>query len=119
MARLGTLKPLLKAAEHRTCPPPAKQADAELQTAEHRAWRKAVLDRAGYRCEDCGKQGGRGHAITLYADHILERRDGGAALDPKNGRCLCGSCHGKKTAAERARRIHDWHGLGPSDTENP
>lgn len=111
MARLGTLKPLLKAAEYRTVIPPAKRPDAELQTAEHRAWRKQVLDRAHWRCEDCGKQGGRG-GVTLYADHVVERRDGGALLDVNNGRCLCAACHGKKTMAERARRIHDRHEIG-------
>ncbi len=107
MARLGTLKPLVATADSRTCKPPPKQADAELQTAEHRAWRLAVLNRAGWRCEECGKQGGRGSKTVLYADHIVERRDGGAPLDPANGRCLCASCHVKKTATARGRRIHD------------
>lgn len=111
MARLGTLKPLVKASEFRTVLPPAKRPDPELQTAEHRAWRKQVLDRARWRCEDCGAQGGRG-GVTLYADHVVERRDGGALLDVANGRCLCASCHTKKTVAARARRIHDRHQIG-------
>jgi 5-methylcytosine-specific restriction protein A len=25
----------------------------------------------------------------MIADHIVERKDGGAALDPNNGQCLC------------------------------
>lgn len=105
MPRLGTLKPLLKAAEHRTCLPPPKKADPELQTAAHEAWRLQVLNRAGWRCEDCGARGGRG-GVMLYADHVTERRDGGALHDPANGKARCARCHSKKTAAERARRLH-------------
>lgn len=105
---LKTLRPGLKTVDHRTCAPPAKRADPELQTAAHEKWRKAVLDAAGWRCQSCGKRGGRGHNVRLFADHIKERRDGGDPLDPKNGQCLCGSCHTKKTGQERARRL----GLG-------
>ena len=108
MARLATLRPGLAVTDHRTCAPPAKRADPELQTAAHEAWRKEVLNRAGWKCQSCGKRGGRGHSVRLFADHIVERQDGGAALDPKNGQCLCGSCHTKKTGQERARRM----GLG-------
>ncbi|WP_341874510.1 HNH endonuclease signature motif containing protein [Methylobacterium nodulans] len=88
----------------RTARPMPKTADAELQTPEHRAWRLAVLQRAGWCCEDCGAQGGRG-GVRLFADHVIERQDGGALTDPNNGRCLCGSCHTRKTVAERARRM--------------
>lgn len=41
----------------------------------------------------------------MFADHIVERKDGGAEFDPANGQCLCGSCHSRKTAAERAKRM--------------
>jgi hypothetical protein len=41
----------------------------------------------------------------LHADHIIERRDGGALLDIRNGLCRCVSCHVRKTNAERARRL--------------
>lgn len=105
MGRLVTLAPRLKVLDSRTTRPPPKQADSELQTAEHRAWRLAVLNRAHWRCEDCGKQGGKGSSVTLYADHIRERRDGGAPLDLANGRCLCSRCHSSKTAIERAKRL--------------
>lgn len=116
MARLGTLKPKVSTADLRKVRPAPKRADAELQTPAHRAWRKAVLDRAGWRCEDCGKGAalyGDPAAVrpdvfvVLYADHIVERRDGGDPLDPANGRCRCASCHSKKTAKSRAAR----HGL--------
>ncbi len=40
----------------------------------------------------------------MFADHIKEMQDGGAKLDPANGRCLCGCHHTKKTIQERAKR---------------
>lgn len=91
----------------RSAQPIAKRADPELLTPEHRAWRTAVLQRAGYRCEAV-VTGGRCRVSAparLFADHIVERKDGGAPLDPRNGQCLCGSHHTLKTAAERAKRM--------------
>lgn len=41
----------------------------------------------------------------MFADHVVEVKDGGAKLDPANGQCLCGSCHTRKTAAARKRRL--------------
>ena len=37
----------------------------------------------------------------MFADHIVERKDGGADLDPRNGQCLCGRHHTMKTAQTR------------------
>lgn len=100
MGRISTLAPRLKILDTRTARPAPKRADAELLTAAHRGWADEVKKRAGFRCEDCGATG-----VKLYADHVKERRDGGAPLDPTNGRCRCGSCHGRKTARERAARM--------------
>ena len=36
---------------------------------------------------------------------VLFEEDGGAPFDVMNGRALCGSCHTRKTAAARARRM--------------
>ena len=94
------LPPRLAILDTRCAKPPPKEADAELLTAEHRAWRSAVLKRAGFKCEVCGASG-----VRLYADHIVERQDGGAALDPDNGQCLCGKHHTLKTARVRAERM--------------
>ncbi len=104
MARLATLSLRLGTLDTRTARPAPKQADAELLTPEHRAWAYEVKKRAGWKCEDCGAQGGKG-GVRLYADHIKERRDGGAPLDPANGRSRCPSCHGRKTAQARAARM--------------
>src|SRR5262245_62963590 len=40
----------------------------------------------------------------MYADHIIELRDGGSLLDLSNGQCLCGSHHELKSAAVRVQR---------------
>ncbi|KMO19532.1 HNH endonuclease signature motif containing protein [Methylobacterium platani] len=102
MPRLSCLRPRVAILDTRTAWPPARAADAELTTPEHRSWRAAVLRRAGYRCEepDCGRTG-----VRLFADHIVEGRDGGAPLDPANGQCLCGSRHSRKRAAVGATRM--------------
>lgn len=83
---------------------PAKTADPHYLTPEHAAWRAAVIRRAGGLCqgEDCPTPGRR--AGRLYADHIVELRDGGAPLDLANGQALCARCHALKTLRERARR---------------
>lgn len=79
--------------------PPKRKAD-HYGTPEHRAWERAVKERAGFRCEQCGNDQGR-----MYADHIQEIRDAPhLALDLSNGQCLCSSCHGRKTASEARRR---------------
>ena len=105
---LRTSRPLLAIHDTRTAKPRRKQADAELLTPEHRAWRLAVCRRAGWRCEwiEDGMQCRASHAggYRMIADHIVERSDGGALHDTSNGRCVCSSHHGIKTNAERARR---------------
>lgn len=107
MARLRTLPPRLAVADLRTAKPAPKTADPHYQTQEHRAWSAAVIRRAGGVCqgERCGRTDTR-----LFADHIVELKDGGAALDPANGQALCGTCHTTKTHRQRARRMKEAHG---------
>lgn len=106
---MGKLKTIggVRAIDTRTVRPPPKQADAELLTPEYRRWAEAVKRRAGYQCEaiDGGVRCPVKAPARLFADHIIERRDGGSLLDPDNGQCLCGSHHTKKTAATRAARL--------------
>ena len=105
---LRNLRPALSVLDLRTARPAQKTADRELLTSEHRAWREAVLSRAGHRCE-WAERGVRcdrtAPTYRLFADHVVERQDGGAALDASNGRCLCASHHGLKTFRERAKRM--------------
>lgn len=104
--RLRNVPPLLAPIDVRVAPLPPKAVDPHYGTAEHVAWRAAVLKRAGYRCQDPAcRSPDRGAAGRLFADHVVELKDGGAALDPANGQALCGACHSRKTAVERARRL--------------
>lgn len=79
-----------------------------MQTREHIAWRKAVLMLAGCRCQAI--QNGRRCTAAmpdqkLYADHINERKDGGAKYDVANGQALCARHHALKTNRARAVRM--------------
>ena len=76
-----------------------KVADAVYLTPEHRAWAKAVIRRDGFRCRMCGRTDGR-----MVADHVVEVKDGGAALDIDNGQCLCVACNTRKGLAARQER---------------
>lgn len=107
MARLQTLPPRIGSLDTAIARTPKKVADAELLTPEHRAWRQAVMHRAGWRCEavENGYRCTAAHPVRLFADHIAERKDGGAALDPDNGMALCGTHHARKTQATRAERF--------------
>lgn len=107
-SRLATLKPRLSTADLRAVKPEPKRADAELLTPEHKAWRAAVLRRAGYRCEwvENGQRCERAAPEhRMIADHIVERADGGAWTDPANGQCLCTQHNTLKGVRARAARM--------------
>ena len=100
-------KPRLGMAKARRLATPPKVAAADYQSPEHKAWREAVIARAGRRCEAVidGKRCWKAEPRhRMFADHIVEIKDGGARLDPDNGQCLCGAHHTAKTAATRAAR---------------
>jgi 5-methylcytosine-specific restriction protein A len=105
---LRTSRPRLATHDTRTSRPRPKQADAELLTPEHRAWRLAVCRRAGWRCEwiDEGKrcEASAERGDRMMADHIIERADGGALLDTGNGQCLCTRHNTLKGNLARAAR---------------
>jgi hypothetical protein len=92
---------MLARADVRCVRPAEKTADPWYLTPEHRAWRELVIARAGGVCQHpgCGR-----HERRMFADHVVELRDGGAPLDPANGQCLCGMHHTLKTAAARLHR---------------
>ena len=95
------MAPRLAVADLRRAKPAPKTADPIYHTAAHREWREAVIARAGGRCQwpGCGRAERR-----MYADHIVELRDGGD-WSLVNGQCLCGRHHSLKTAARRAARL--------------
>jgi len=108
MPRLRSLAPLVRTLNTSTTRLPPRQMDPVYNTPEFQAWRAQVVERAGYRCEAIDN----GHRCSkarpdhrLYADHIIELRDGGQPFDLNNGRCLCASHHEIKTIEARARRL--------------
>ena len=108
MAKLRTLTPLVRTLDTRVVRPPARQIDPTYNAPEYQAWRARVVERAGYRCEAID----HGHRCSkarpehrMYADHIVELRDGGQPFDLNNGQCLCASHHEIKTIAARFRRL--------------
>jgi 5-methylcytosine-specific restriction endonuclease McrA len=78
-----------------------------------REWRALVAHikrERGNRCERCGAAG-----PYIQGDHRVERKDGGAPLDPLNVQLLCLTCHNRKTAdAVKARKSKGWHDLASS-----
>lgn len=97
MAKLTNLRPRIGIATARLTLPP-KVADPFYLSG---AWRSLVArlkrERGGW-CEICGS------TDRVIADHIVERRDGGADLDPANVQLLCFTHHQRKTADARGRR---------------
>ncbi|MBX7459543.1 HNH endonuclease [Qipengyuania huizhouensis] len=76
-----------------------KKAEAFYQSKEWRALVRSIKAERGNWCERCGS----GHRVA--GDHKVERRDGGAELDPANVELLCQPCHNRKTAAAKAARV--------------
>lgn len=82
-----------------------KQAAAFYLSPEWKALMASIIRTRGRRCEDTKhdpklqRQG-----VRVYGDHVIEIRDGGALLDPKNILLRCATCHGRKTAEARAAR---------------
>jgi hypothetical protein len=105
---LQSLTQTIATLDTRRVKPAPKQAEAIYHTPEYRAWREAVITRAGARCEAITKDGRRCRKAAprnrMFADHRKELKDGGAPFDLANGECLCGSHHSAKTARSRAAR---------------
>jgi len=100
-------KPRLATAGARRVATPPKVAADLYHAPEYRAWREAVIVRAGRRCEaiEGGKRCWKREPHNrMFADHKVEIRDGGSRFDLDNGQCLCGGHHTAKTAQERAKR---------------
>ncbi len=58
--------------------------------------RRAILERDGWRCRECGAYGNE-------VDHIRPLHKGGDPWDSDNLQTLCRSCHIAKTARENRR----------------
>jgi 5-methylcytosine-specific restriction endonuclease McrA len=70
--------------------------------AEQKRWRRAVLDRDGHSCQDCGS------TERLAAHHLMSWK---AAPDLRftvsNGVTLCAGCHDVRHGRRHGRRHHD------------
>lgn len=75
--------------------------DQFYSTTAWRAMRSAYIAKYPL-CRMCA-EAGRVVAADVV-DHIVERKDGGADLDPRNLQSLCHACHNDKTQQERRRR---------------
>jgi len=99
VATIRTLAPLVKPLDLDTAKPPAKIADKLYSSTAWLGLMARLRKQRGNTCERCGSKG------RTVGDHIVEIKDGGAALDAANVQLLCWPCHTSKTNAERAKRI--------------
>jgi len=110
MPRLRTLTPLVRTTNTATTSLPPKVKDAVYTTPQYQAWRNAVVRRAGGRCEYHDHHGHRCSRAQpeyrMYADHIVEIKDGGVVYDTSNGQCLCYSHHTIKTNEVKKKRLY-------------
>lgn len=108
MGRLRMLGSLVKPTNTSLVRSEPKKADPFYHSPEWRALAKEVKQERGNSCERCSKP----HCYPIYADHIVELRDGGAALSKLNIQLLCASCHTTKTNEARAARHAQSHRPG-------
>ena len=108
MPKLRTLSPLVRSTNTATTPHPPKVKATVYTTPQYRVWRATVVGRAQGRCE---YHDHHGHRCTraqpeyrMYADHIVELRDGGAVYDSSNGQCLCYMHHTIKSNEVKKKR---------------
>jgi len=106
--RLRAIGKRIRPLDSRPFTPPDKSADSYYRTPHHKEWARAVIRAAGGLCQGAAHDPVKPrNARRLFADHIIERADGGALLSLANGQALCGSCHSRKTMQRRAARLRD------------
>lgn len=90
--------------------PRAKKVLPFYQSPEWKALVARVIKLRGRACQDCGSKSGR-----IYADHVVELKDGGQPLEALNIRLRCATCHGAKTELRRRERAGLEVGTGRAD----
>lgn len=96
--------PRLATADSRKVKPPAKRAEPFYLSPEWRGLMAEIIRERGRHCQDPDHQGPRVGG-RIFGDHIVELKDGGAPFDKANILLRCGSCHTRKTVAQRAQRL--------------
>lgn len=108
MPRLTMAKPRVAVADLRTAKPEPKRVDPFYRSPEWLRVRAFVLKRDNYTCQTCGvavrQHLGETDKPRASVDHVVERRDGGADLNPANLATTCDACHTRKTNLKRAER---------------
>lgn len=90
--------------------PPVKTTDPFYLSAPWRDLVRTIKHQRGYVCEEPAcRRDCTATPWQLIGDHIIERADGGADLDPLNVQLLCATCHNRKTA--KARGMRNAHGM--------
>ena len=75
---------------------------SKSKRTQYNAFKKQVLENAGYTCEICGTSDG----LTVH--HMLKQSTFPQyKLDPVNGVCLCGVCHSEIERRLRCRENID------------
>jgi 5-methylcytosine-specific restriction endonuclease McrA len=70
-----------------------------------KALMRQIIKQRGRCCQDPRHDGAYPRqGVRLLGDHIVELRDGGARLDPRNVMLRCYRCHGRKTNEEKLKR---------------
>lgn len=70
--------------------------DLERSTPEYHAWRRAVLERDDWCCQDCGQS-----ARTLHVHHLLPfAQHPDQRTRTENGVTLCPACHRARHSAK-------------------
>lgn len=108
MGRLRTIRPRVATIDIRRVKPLArdnKRPDRFYSSPEWRSLLAEIKRERGARCEDPRCKTPHGPWGRLLGDHIVEIKDGGAKLDKLNIMLRCDPCHGRKTAAERTKRL--------------
>jgi 5-methylcytosine-specific restriction protein A len=91
---------------------PTKRAASFYLSPEWKQLIASIKQKRGHYCQHPQHPSGvprwKGR---MYGDHIIELKDGGATLDPRNIMLLCHSCHQRKTAEQRGQRYHGHRGV--------
>jgi hypothetical protein len=84
---------------------PPKEVDPFYASREWRALVDKIKRERGDVCEDPHCKGPHSRGQRIYADHIVEIKDGGAKLKATGILLRCARSHSLKTARERAARM--------------
>src|SRR5262249_39350159 len=107
MSRLRAFAPRLRTHTTTRLKAPRSEGSAHplYGSREWRLLANRIKRERGNRCEDPEHWPGHPRTgVRIYADHVVELSDGGAALDERNILLRCPRCHSRKTMIERAKR---------------